>query len=250
MSDDHKKDAKQVNKELLKEFERGQLNRDEALQELTKRSRRKDESALTYACKISELVKLAYHSIEEQVKEITSKDYFVRGLHPEMQKALKSNEEFSSNDIKALASEAVRLEIAGIKSNSATASQTASHVDCVDFKPPNNMADNALVDQIEERAMEKLRGASIQDGGNSRTPERSEVNLVNPNNNRKRNRRGPPRDQPRQFHQTTGTSLTTSAEPLKVLNTSSETVRFVSVKLVGRGATMLGTVLAPTTNNG
>ena len=47
--------------------------------------------------------------------------------------------------------------------------------------------------------MEKLRGASIQDGGNSRTLERSEVNFVNPNNNSKRNRQGAPRGQPRQF---------------------------------------------------
>ena len=81
-----------------------------------------------------------------------------------MQKALKSNEKFSSNDIKALASDVVRLKIAGIKSNSATASQTASHVDCVDFKPPTNMADNALVDQIAERVMEKLRGALSKTG--------------------------------------------------------------------------------------
>ena len=135
LSDDHRKDAKQVKKELLKAFEWGQRNRDEALQELTTRSRKKDESALMYAYKISELVKLAYRSIEEQAKGIIAKDYFVRGLHPEMQKALKSNEKFSSNDIKALASEVVCLEIASIKSNSATASQTASHVDCVDFNP-------------------------------------------------------------------------------------------------------------------
>ena len=63
----------------------------------------------------------------------------------------------------------------------------------LDFKPPSNMADNALVDQIAGRVMEKLRGASIQDGGNSRTPERSEMNFVNPNNNSESNRRGPPR---------------------------------------------------------
>ena len=145
LSDDHKKDAKQVKKELLKEFEWGQLNRDKALQELTTSSRRKDESALTYAYKISELVKLAYPSIKEQAKEIVAKDYVVRGLHPKMQKASKSNEKLSSNDIKASASEVVHLEIADIKSNSTTVSQTASHVDCVDFKPPNNMAENALV---------------------------------------------------------------------------------------------------------
>ena len=145
LSDDHKKDAKQVKKELLKEFEWGQLNRDEALQELTTCSRRKDQSALTYAYKISELVKLVYPRIKEQAKEIIAKDYVVRGLHPKMQKALKSNEKLSSNDIKASASEVVHLEIADIKSNSTTASQTASHVDCVDFKPPNNLADNALV---------------------------------------------------------------------------------------------------------
>ena len=65
LSDDHRKDTKQVRKELSKEFERGQLNRNEALQELTTRSRKKDESALTCAYKISELVKLAYPSISK-----------------------------------------------------------------------------------------------------------------------------------------------------------------------------------------
>ena len=41
LSDDHKKDTRQIKKELLKEFKWRQLNRDEALQELTTCIRKK-----------------------------------------------------------------------------------------------------------------------------------------------------------------------------------------------------------------
>ena len=57
-------------------------------EELTTCSRKKDKSALTYAYKISELVKLAYPSMEELAKGIIAKDYFVDGLHPEIHQSL------------------------------------------------------------------------------------------------------------------------------------------------------------------
>ena len=115
--EDDKKDVAKIKKELLAEFEKGQLNREEAIQELAKRSRAKGESAQTFAYKIVELVKLAYPTIEDDTRGTIAKDCFVRGLHADMQIALKSNEKFSSTDIKALATEVTRLEIAGIKSN-------------------------------------------------------------------------------------------------------------------------------------
>ena len=52
MSAEDKKDAEKVKGELLKEFERGQLDREEAIAELDKRRRLPDESAETYVYKI------------------------------------------------------------------------------------------------------------------------------------------------------------------------------------------------------
>ena len=111
---------------MLAEFEKGQLNREEAIQELPKRSRAKGESAQTFAYKIVELVKLAYLTIEDGTRGTIAKDCFVRGLHADMQIALKSNEKFASTDIKALATEVTRLEIAGIKSNGGACGSTSS----------------------------------------------------------------------------------------------------------------------------
>ena len=59
LPEDDKKDVAKVKKELLAEFEKGQLNREEAIQELTKRARAKGESAQTFTYKIVEIVKLA-----------------------------------------------------------------------------------------------------------------------------------------------------------------------------------------------
>ena len=100
LPEDDKKNVAKIKQELLSEFEKGQLNREKAIQELAKRSRAKRESAQTFAYKIVELVKLAYPSIEDDTRGTIAKDYFVRGLHADMQLALKSDEKFSSTDIK------------------------------------------------------------------------------------------------------------------------------------------------------
>ena len=63
-----------------------------------------------------ELVKLAYPEFIEAVRKTIAKDYFMRGVHPEMQIALKSGANFATRDISALADETVRLELAGITS--------------------------------------------------------------------------------------------------------------------------------------
>ena len=165
LPEDDKKDVAKIKEELLAEFEKGQLNWEEAVQELAKRSRAKGESAQTFAYKIVELVKLAYPKIEDDTRGTIAKDYFVRGLHADMQIALKSNEKFSSTDIKALATEVTRLEIAGIKSNGGACGFT-SQVACVDDR-------SQVVDEIAEKVLEKLRAASLDslmhhdDGGNA-----------------------------------------------------------------------------------
>ena len=47
----------------------------------------RDESAQTFAFKIQQLVKLANQSLNDQARQTIAKDYFVRGLHHEMQTA-------------------------------------------------------------------------------------------------------------------------------------------------------------------
>ena len=56
-----------IRDELFKEFERGQLNREDALRQLERRNRQSNETALTYAYKIIELMKLAYPTFELQI---------------------------------------------------------------------------------------------------------------------------------------------------------------------------------------
>ena len=118
LSADDKRDFNKITEELLKEFERGQLNRQEAIQELDTRTRRPGESAHTFAYKLTELVKLSYHTFDAAVRSTIAKDYFVRGLHPNMQIALKSSANFSTKDIIGCAVETDRLELAGVKSYS------------------------------------------------------------------------------------------------------------------------------------
>ena len=103
MSDEDKKYPEKVTAELLKKFERGQLNREEAIAELDKRRRLPNESIDTYAFKIIELVKLSYPSFAADVRKSLAKDYFVRGLSSAMQLALKSAKDYATMDIKTVA---------------------------------------------------------------------------------------------------------------------------------------------------
>ena len=76
-----KKDSNKIKDELKREFERGSRDRELAVQELTGRARFSDESAPTFACKIEQLVKLAYPSLNYEVRQTIAKDCFVKGLH-------------------------------------------------------------------------------------------------------------------------------------------------------------------------
>ena len=87
-----------------------------------------DESPQTFAYKLVELVKLSYPTFADGVRLTISKDYYMRGVHPDMQVALKSWGQFETSDIHALATETVRLELAGIKSYSKTAKASAASV--------------------------------------------------------------------------------------------------------------------------
>ena len=80
LADDDRKDPAKVKKELLKEFECGKINREEALNELSKRKRQQGESAQNYAYKLMELVKLAYPTFQNKTQESIAKDHFVSGF--------------------------------------------------------------------------------------------------------------------------------------------------------------------------
>ena len=159
MSSEDRKDASKVKAELLKEFERGKRNREEAIDQLGKRSRQEGESAQSYAYKLKELVKLAYPSFGNRVQDTIAKDYFVKGVHNDMQVALKSLKEFEEGDINKIADETARLELAGIHAIRCT----GSRVNTV-----NQISDEStIINSIADKVIEKLQstGLSAATGG-------------------------------------------------------------------------------------
>ena len=152
LSEDDKKDFDRIKEQLKKEFERGQLNREEAIHILSSRQRKQEESPQTFAYKIRELVKLAYPTFNDAAQKTLSKDYFMRGIHPDMQVALKAETTFEANDIDALATETVRLELAGIKSygtKCARLNETSSVNEV-------SVNEESVVESIANRVLEKL----------------------------------------------------------------------------------------------
>ena len=110
LSEEDKKSFDVIKEQLKKEFERGQLNREEAIHVLGSRQRKPEESPETFAFKLKELVKLAYASFTDAAQNTLAKDYFMHGIHPEMQVALKAETSFETNDIDAFAKETVWLQ--------------------------------------------------------------------------------------------------------------------------------------------
>lgn len=159
MSSEDRKDAAKIKTELLKEFERGKRNREEALDQLGKRSRQEGESAQNYAYKLKELVKLAYPSFENKIQETIAKDYFVKGVHNDMQVALKSLKEFEESGIIKIAEETTRLELAGIQAIQCV----RSRVNAI-----NQICDEStIINSIADKVIEKLQstGLSAATGG-------------------------------------------------------------------------------------
>ena len=60
-------------------------------------------------------MKLAYPTFSEDNKLVNEKDAFVHGLHPDMQMKLKTLENFATLDVEGILTNAVRLEVAGVK---------------------------------------------------------------------------------------------------------------------------------------
>ena len=168
LSDEDKKNFPRLKEELLKEFEKGQLNREEAIHLLANRRREPEESPQTYAYKLLELVKLAYPSFTEGVRKTITKDYFVQGVHPEMQIALKSGATFKDSDVNALANETVRLELAGIKSFGVKKGRSprdegeGSDVSIVSEAAINSIAEK-VIEKLQIRVPTPSGGAEIDD---------------------------------------------------------------------------------------
>ena len=163
MSDADQKDVSKIEKELLTEFKRGEQDREEAIAELQNRRRQRDEPTQTFAYKLIELVKLAYPSFSDDVRKTIAKDYFVKGVHPSMQVALKSLATFKDMSINDLATECVRLQLAGIESyannNKSASTSNAERVNAIS----GGIDTASLVDSIAESVMQKLQLNNVCD---------------------------------------------------------------------------------------
>ena len=159
-----RKKVDKIHSELLKEFERGNLDRETAIVELSSRRRKSDESPQTFAYKIIELVKLAYPPFDDNTRKTIAKDYYLKGLHPKMQIALKSLPSFNDADVDKLTSETMRLQLAGIDSFASENNQ----------KCMMSVEGPSMVDEIAAKVIEKMKGISIgshggEDGGKQET---------------------------------------------------------------------------------
>ena len=175
MPEEEKKDPEKLKAELLKEFERGQLNREEAIAELDSRKRLPGEAAETFAYKVIELIKLAYPNFEAPVRESLAKDFFVKGLSNELQLALKSGANYATMDVKAVTTEAVRLELAGVGAKKPCAEASVE-------------AGDELVDKIAEKVIQKLGGVKVSPE-DDRVPD-GLVDSANVVHNQRRGQRG------------------------------------------------------------
>ena len=189
LTDADKEDFAKIKEELLKEFERGQLNREEALNILKDRVRAPDESPHIFAYKLVELVKLAYPAFAETVRKTIAKDYFMKGLHPEMQIALKSRGTFSTDDISTLASESVRLTLAGVKSYSkvTNSSQECGHVEMSQCKSAKMI--NSIADEVVAKLKESSLLAVVDQACGSKVEQDENLNRIHTSSFRQQGRR-------------------------------------------------------------
>ena len=161
LSTEDRKSADRIKEELLKEYERGNRDREEALSELSSRRRKDAEAAQTFAFKIQELVRLAYPGFTVAAQETISKYFYMKELHTDMLLAIKSIPTFSTADLKTLIDETSRLELAGVRS------VTTKKVICaIDETQAQSETDNAnhqanLVKEITETVMKQLTDQGI-----------------------------------------------------------------------------------------
>lgn len=164
MSTDDQKDVEKIKQELLSEYEVGAVDREQAVVELSSRSRLQNEPAKTYAFKLQQLVKLAYPDFTDNARNLIAKDAYVKGLHPDLQLQLKSLEKFATADLKTIVTETTRLEVAGIKSALSVRPKVSINTvrveDATDTVCVKNL-DNRFIQNIGDLVVEKLKGESV-----------------------------------------------------------------------------------------
>ena len=188
LSEADKKDPSKIQEELKREFEKGNQDRELAVHELSNRKRFCDESAQTFAYKIEQLVKLAYPSFNDEARQTIARDYFVKGLHHEMQIALKSSPQFSTASLIDLAKETSRLQIAGIQS---VASSKQGY--CMSVET------NHDVDSVVDKVLEKIKGLTVGIPEGAQAPPSVEFVDNKPVGRFSNRERGPYRSRPRSF---------------------------------------------------
>ena len=187
LGEEDRKNVTKIQKELLVEFEKGHANREEALFTLSNRVRNPNESAYTYAYKLKELVKLAYPSFDSSTRAVIAKDCFVRGLHSDMQLALKSMEKFANCDIDSLAEETTRLQLAGITS----VYQSCQSIEAVNVNNPWTTIPSEVLDSIAAKVVDKLNSNNKNAKTGGWQPSKLEANFANSlSHNQQNNIRG------------------------------------------------------------
>ena len=174
LSDEDKKDFNAIRDELYQEFEKGNLDRAEAITVLNNRQRLSDESLQTYAYKLSDLVKLAYPSFTDVARNLLAKDRFVEGLHPSLQLSLKISNGFKNMNLRQATDEAVRLELAGVKSSAKPSVNSVVTNPC--SVTLTSSSDDNFINSIAEKVAEKLQGTSINNDQKSDTAISQQVN--------------------------------------------------------------------------
>ena len=148
-----KKDVDKVQTEFMNEFELSNQDREMAMYEWTTRRRKQGESPQTFIYKIMELVKLAYPSFDHANQETIAKDYYMKGIHPKMQITLKAMPTFSESSFNDIATETIRLQLAGIESFSVSEPNQCNNV--------NNGNNDSLVDSIAEKVVSMMTELSL-----------------------------------------------------------------------------------------
>ena len=162
LSDEDKVDVEKIKSELFTEYEIGRRDREQAVMEFANRSRLINEPAETYAYKLQQLASLDYPDFDNAANGVIVKDAYVRGIHPNLQLQLKSLEKFATADFKALVLETNRLEVTGVRPTLSTRPKDyINAVDKVQSTESENTVHEALVQMINDIAMEKLKSESV-----------------------------------------------------------------------------------------
>ena len=184
---DDQKDVNKIKDELKKEYESGNRDRELALSLLSSRLRKDDESLQDYAFHIAKLVRLAYPSFNDDTRDLHEKDYFVRGLHPDLQLKVKTLEKFAELKVKDLIDNAVRLEIAGVGSSKPKVKSEVLEVrECPHHK--ESESNNITLDKLQnlEEMVAKLSVSGKTRGRGRRFDGRNTRNFNNGNSGDKR----------------------------------------------------------------